>query len=91
MYNTRIVFAVVVAIWKAVMKFHVKKTWCTRFIYFIRLVNQANRVIKTGKTTYPSDIQRFMLDETVSSETLQNLPSYFWNMKSQKVHATLNL
>ena len=91
MYNTRIVFAVVVAIWKAVMKFHVKKTWCARFIYFIRLVNQANRVIKTGKTTYPSDIQRFMLDETVSSETLQNLPSYFWNMKPQKVHATLNL
>ena len=55
------------------------------------MVNQANRVIKTGKTTYPSDIQRFMLDETVSSETLQNLPSYFWNMKPQKVHATLNL
>lgn len=47
-------------------------------------MNQANRVIKTGKTTYPSDIQKFMLDETVSSETLQNLPSYFWNMKPQK-------
>ena len=54
-------------------------------------MNQANRVIKTGKTTYPSDIQKFMLDETVSSETLQNLPSYFWNMKPQKVHAILNL